>query len=102
MESLLKDFNVDPKRPSEEALRRWRKAVTIVKNRRRRFRMVADLAKRSEAEKKRRSIQVCSWQSHSQHSPRFCLRHALNSYFLKKKLWSAIVVVWLTSARLDF
>lgn len=81
MESLLKDFNVDPKRPSEEALRRWRKAVTIVKNRRRRFRMVADLAKRSEAEKKRRSIQVCSWQSHSQHSPRFCLRHALNSYF---------------------
>ncbi|XP_030525872.1 putative calcium-transporting ATPase 11, plasma membrane-type isoform X1 [Rhodamnia argentea] len=57
MEKLLKDFDVDPKNPSVEAQRRWRAAVTIVKNRRRRFRMVADLAKRSEAEKKRRSIQ---------------------------------------------
>ncbi|PKI42843.1 hypothetical protein CRG98_036641, partial [Punica granatum] len=57
MENLLKEFNVDHKNPSEEALRRWRNAVTIVKNRRRRFRMVADLAKRSEAERKRRGIQ---------------------------------------------
>ncbi|KAI6673784.1 hypothetical protein NL676_001690 [Syzygium grande] len=57
MERLLKDFDVEPKNPSEEAQKRWRSAVAIVKNRRRRFRMVADLAKRSEAERKRRVIQ---------------------------------------------
>lgn len=57
MEKLLKDFDVASKNPSEEAQRRWRSAVSMVKNRRRRFRMVADLAKRSEAEKKRRGIQ---------------------------------------------
>ncbi|KAI3448838.1 hypothetical protein Pfo_005503 [Paulownia fortunei] len=44
---LKKNFEVDAKRPSEEALRRWRSAVWLVKNPRRRFRMVADLAKRS-------------------------------------------------------
>lgn len=53
MEGLLKEFEVPAKNSSEEALRRWRKAVTIVKNKRRRFRMVADLEKRSE----KRSIQ---------------------------------------------
>ncbi|XP_051144239.1 putative calcium-transporting ATPase 11, plasma membrane-type [Andrographis paniculata] len=58
MEDYLdKNFNVDPKRPSEEALKRWRSAVWLVKNPRRRFRMVADLAKRAEAERKRRKIQ---------------------------------------------
>ncbi|KAI4363986.1 hypothetical protein MLD38_020134 [Melastoma candidum] len=58
MESFfLKDFDVDPKNRSEEALRRWRSAVTIVKNRRRRFRMTADLSKRSEANKQRKDIQ---------------------------------------------
>ncbi|KAK4749877.1 hypothetical protein SAY87_027326 [Trapa incisa] len=57
MENLLKEFDVDHKNPSEEALRRWRIAVTIVKNRRRRFRMVANLTKRSEAERRRRGIQ---------------------------------------------
>lgn len=55
---LLKDFEVEPKHPSEEALRRWRSAVSIVRNRRRRFRNVADLDKRSEAEKKKLKIQV--------------------------------------------
>uniref|UniRef100_A0A2P2M5N8 Putative calcium-transporting ATPase 11 plasma membrane-type n=1 Tax=Rhizophora mucronata TaxID=61149 RepID=A0A2P2M5N8_RHIMU len=55
---LLKDFEVEHKNPSEEALMRWRKAVTIVKNRRRRFRMVADLDKRSEAKRQTRIIQV--------------------------------------------
>lgn len=55
---LKKNFDVDAKRPSEEALRRWRSAVWLVKNPRRRFRMVADLAKRAEAEHKRRKIQV--------------------------------------------
>ncbi|KAK9181159.1 hypothetical protein WN944_024296 [Citrus x changshan-huyou] len=53
-----KDFDVEHKNPSEQALRRWRSAVSIVKNRRRRFRMVADLVKRSEAEKKKLKIQL--------------------------------------------
>ncbi|KAL4607816.1 hypothetical protein ACB092_09G202100 [Castanea dentata] len=54
---LLKDFELDPKNTSDEALQRWRSAVSIVKNPRRRFRHVADLAKRSAAELKRRKIQ---------------------------------------------
>ncbi|XP_021887883.1 putative calcium-transporting ATPase 11, plasma membrane-type [Carica papaya] len=57
MEKLLKDFDLDGKNPSEEARRRWRSAVTIVKNPRRRFRNVADLAKRNELEKKKQRIQ---------------------------------------------
>jgi Ca2+-transporting ATPase len=60
---LTKDFEVENKNPSEAAMRRWRAAVSIVKNPRRRFRMVADLAKRSEAEKKRRTIKVYSFSS---------------------------------------
>lgn len=58
MDKLLKDFEVESKNTSEDALRKWRRAVTIVKNPRRRFRMVADLAKRAAAERKIRSIQV--------------------------------------------
>ncbi|KAL2478339.1 Calcium-transporting ATPase 4 [Forsythia ovata] len=58
MEQYLRDnFDVDPKRPSEEALKRWRSAVWLVKNPRRRFRMVADLAKRAEVDRKREKIQ---------------------------------------------
>lgn len=57
-EYLRRNFEVESKRPSEEALMRWRMAVSIVKNPRRRFRMVADLAKRAEAEKKRKKLQV--------------------------------------------
>ena len=57
-QKLLKDFELDPKNRSEEALQRWRSAVSIVKNPRRRFRHVADLAKRSAAVIKRRKIQV--------------------------------------------
>ncbi|KAJ9695897.1 hypothetical protein PVL29_011059 [Vitis rotundifolia] len=57
MERYLKDFDVQPKHSSEAALRRWRSAVTIVKNRRRRFRDVANLHMRSEAEKKKLKIQ---------------------------------------------
>ncbi|MQL91210.1 hypothetical protein Taro_023821, partial [Colocasia esculenta] len=63
MEGLLRDFDLPAKNPSKEALLRWRKAVSwvVVKNRRRRYRFVADLDKRSEAEAKRRKIQVpCS------------------------------------------
>lgn len=55
---LRKNFDVEPKRPSNEALRRWRDAVSVVKNPRRRFRMVADLAKRAEDDKKRKKLQV--------------------------------------------
>ncbi|XP_057521900.1 putative calcium-transporting ATPase 11, plasma membrane-type [Amaranthus tricolor] len=58
MEKYLREnFEVDPKRPSEEALRRWRSAAWLVKNPRRRFRMVADLAKRQEATRKRLKLQ---------------------------------------------
>ena len=57
-QKLLKDFELDPKNRSEEALQRWRSAVSIVKNPRRRFRHVADLAKRSAAVIKRHKIQV--------------------------------------------
>ncbi|KAH7679360.1 P-type ATPase protein [Dioscorea alata] len=59
MESFLKkNFDFPPKNPSEEAQRRWRSAVgKIVKNRRRRFRMIPDLDKRSQVEANRRNIQ---------------------------------------------
>ena len=57
-DNLRKNFAVEHKRPSEEAIRRWRSAVSVVKNPRRRFRMVADLAKRAEADRKRKNLQV--------------------------------------------
>nr|XP_043622055.1 calcium-transporting ATPase 4, plasma membrane-type [Erigeron canadensis] len=47
MKDYMKDFDVPAKHPSEAALQRWRDAVSVVKNPRRRFRHVADLAKRS-------------------------------------------------------
>ncbi|CAN6352802.1 unnamed protein product [Urochloa humidicola] len=56
--SLQENFDLPHKNPSEEAQRRWRSAVgALVKNRRRRFRMVADLDSRSQNELKRRSTQ---------------------------------------------
>nr|CAB3463002.1 unnamed protein product [Digitaria exilis] len=55
--NLQDNFDLPPKHPSDEALRRWRSAVSFVKNRRRRFRMVADLDSRSQNERKRRSLQ---------------------------------------------
>ncbi|PON81180.1 P-type ATPase [Trema orientale] len=57
MEGLLRDFSVESKHPSPEAQQRWRSAVSIVRNPRRRFRHVADLVKRSEADKKKKIIQ---------------------------------------------
>lgn len=57
-EYLKNNFDVEHKNPSEEALRRWRSAVSIVLNPRRRFRHVADLVKRAEADKKKRKFQV--------------------------------------------
>ncbi|XP_066356920.1 probable calcium-transporting ATPase 9, plasma membrane-type [Miscanthus floridulus] len=55
--NLQEKFDLPPKNRSDEALRRWRDAVSVVKNPRRRFRMVADLAKRHQNELKRRSTQ---------------------------------------------
>ncbi|MCL7043564.1 hypothetical protein MKW94_012400 [Papaver nudicaule] len=58
MEKYLREnFEVESKNPSQEALRRWRSAVRVVKNPRRRFRMVADLVKRDEAHRKVLKIQ---------------------------------------------
>uniref|UniRef100_A0A0E0BNN4 Calcium-transporting ATPase n=1 Tax=Oryza glumipatula TaxID=40148 RepID=A0A0E0BNN4_9ORYZ len=55
---LQENFDVPAKNPSEEAQRRWRQAVgTIVKNRRRRFRWVPDLERRSLDKAKVRSTQ---------------------------------------------
>ncbi|BAT96345.1 Calcium-transporting ATPase [Vigna angularis] len=53
----LKDFELNPNDRSIEALAKWRSAVWLVKNPRRRFRWVADLAKRKHAEEKRRKLQ---------------------------------------------
>ncbi|CAA3024011.1 calcium-transporting ATPase 11, plasma membrane-type [Olea europaea subsp. europaea] len=64
MEKLIpKEFDLSNKDRSDEALMRWRKAVGLVKNRRRRFRYAADLAKRSEAKEQmlkiRERLRVC-------------------------------------------
>lgn len=56
--SLLKDFEIDAKNPSEETQRKWRRAVSLVRNRRRRFRHVPDLNKRAEVQFKVRQAQV--------------------------------------------
>lgn len=72
MEEYLKNnFELEPKNPSEEALTRWRSAVWLVKNPRRRFRMVADLAKRAEADRKRKKIQVIG--SNLVHHQYYCM-----------------------------
>ncbi|PNX84170.1 calcium-transporting ATPase plasma membrane-type-like protein, partial [Trifolium pratense] len=58
MEKYLREnFFVQPKRPPEDALRRWRSAVSVVKNPRRRFRWVANLAQRADADQKRKKLQ---------------------------------------------
>lgn len=53
----LQDFDIPAKHPTEEAQLRWRNAVGIVKNPRRRFRHIVDLAKRNEQKLKVKSIQ---------------------------------------------
>jgi len=60
MENYLNENfgGVKPKNSSEEALIRWRKLCSVVKNRKRRFRFTANLPKRSEAEDMKRSNQV--------------------------------------------
>ncbi|XP_024630608.1 putative calcium-transporting ATPase 11, plasma membrane-type isoform X4 [Medicago truncatula] len=57
MSNYIENFHVEPKRPSEAAQRRWRSAVSVVKNPRRRFRWVANLAQRADAEQKRKKLQ---------------------------------------------
>lgn len=58
MEKLLGDFNLPP-RPQEDSRVRWRKAVgLLIRNRRRRFRYVADLKKRSQAAKAIQDIRI--------------------------------------------
>nr|CAD1817159.1 unnamed protein product [Ananas comosus var. bracteatus] len=59
IERYLRDhFDLPAKNPSEEARRKWRSAVgKVVKNYRRRFRMIPDLDQRLQDEAKRRSIQ---------------------------------------------
>eukprot|EP01018_Ginkgo_biloba_P025145 Gb_06007 [translate_table: standard] len=59
MESYLNENfgGVKPKNSSEEALRRWRKLCSVVKNPKRRFRFTANLSKRSEAEAMKKTNQ---------------------------------------------
>ncbi|KAI4321473.1 hypothetical protein MLD38_034847 [Melastoma candidum] len=59
MAGVMKDFgDVKAKNTSEDALRRWRKACWLVKNKKRRFRFTANLSKRSEAADIRRCFKV--------------------------------------------
>ncbi|KAG6492714.1 calcium-transporting ATPase 10, plasma membrane-type-like isoform X2 [Zingiber officinale] len=59
MESYLNDNfgDVKAKNSSEEALRRWRKLCSVVKNPKRRFRFTANLSKRSEVEAMKKTNQ---------------------------------------------
>ncbi|KAJ4977871.1 hypothetical protein NE237_008651 [Protea cynaroides] len=58
MEKILREkFEIQAKHPSPEALRKWRAAVSLVKNPTRRFRHTADLEKRDKAHKKKLDIQ---------------------------------------------
>ncbi|CAL9053433.1 unnamed protein product [Musa banksii] len=59
MESYLNDNfgGVKSKNSSEDALRRWRKLCSVVKNPKRRFRFTANLSKRSEAEAMKKTNQ---------------------------------------------
>lgn len=52
---LNENFGFVKQKKSEEALERWRILSGFVKNRKRRFRFTANLAKRSEAEAIRRA-----------------------------------------------
>lgn len=52
MEEFLKDFELEDKDRNIEALSRWRSAVSLVKNPRRRFRNVADLERHAQLKEK--------------------------------------------------
>lgn len=57
MEEFLKDFELEDKDRNIEALSRWRSAVSLVKNPRRRFRNVADLERHAQLKEKQERIQ---------------------------------------------
>jgi hypothetical protein len=81
---LQENFDVPAKNPSEEAQRRWRQAVgTIVKNRRRRFRWVPDLERRSLDKAKVRSTQVLTNHELAAliHSPHIVLHFKISRFF---------------------
>lgn len=61
MEKLLEPeaFDLPAKNPSVEAQRRWRDAVSFVRNRRRRFRYAPNLEKREEAKELMEKTRVC-------------------------------------------
>lgn len=52
-------FDLPAKNPSVEAQRRWRDAVSFVRNRRRRFRYASNLEKREEAKEQMEKTRVC-------------------------------------------
>lgn len=58
MKNLLTGMDFPAKHPSEEAQRNWRNLVTLVKNKRRRFRYGPDFEKRSEAREKVEKLRV--------------------------------------------
>ncbi|KAG6477345.1 hypothetical protein ZIOFF_066598 [Zingiber officinale] len=70
MESFLKrNFKVVHKNPSEDVQTQWRRAIgAVVKNCRRRFRMVPDLDKRSVVEAKKLKIQF----AHQKYVQKWC------------------------------
>jgi hypothetical protein len=71
MESYLENFgDVKGKNSSDEALRRWRKLCSVVKNPKRRFRFTANLDKRGEAQAIKHANHVRA--SLFPHSPFFC------------------------------
>lgn len=53
------EFDLPGKNPSVEAQRRWRDAVSFVRNRRRRFRYGSNLEKRKEAKELMEKTRVC-------------------------------------------
>ena len=62
MESCLEENfgGVKGKNSSEDALRRWRKLCSVVKNPKRRFRFTANLDKRGEAQAIKHANHVCT------------------------------------------
>ena len=89
---LLKDFSLEPKHPSPEAQQRWRSAVSLVRNRCRRFRHVPDLDKRSEAEKKKKNIQVLF--------PLYSLTHT--NTLLSLYIYICVCVLFIWFSRIGF
>ena len=55
----LKDFEIPAKHPSEEAQKNWRNLVTLVRNKRRRFRYGPNFEKRTEAKERIEKLRVC-------------------------------------------